>query len=956
MEARLGEWQQRLEAHFESLARRRKEAGSHIFALEHGLSQEELDQVRPALRSHRRVSSSLTRHWLLWVVYATELGYDYAGDEYWRSFEAKTPYWEYRYRARIKTDFRKFQRTFQGVVPSGPWAEHFRIIAWPITHAILPLYLQRQFARALYELRFQLASATALEPRKIGRLLAVHEQHASTRFQEFLQQEDLTGRIVLALLGAEASQCKAPLHRPTLDRLLADLEKVRRTREWLKETRRVVSDRFKGIGRGTGLSPGRRGGALLGGLKPELAEYDVRPNLLLRHAGEGRWSVFLEVPSFRDVAAHNAEVHAFLQRTRCRLNGGGDMKPTGWLLSGRRKGILRSWPDGSKPLIEFERPHALVDNLLEFECRLSSGTIWLFRIGKDGMAREITGHVVRPDHDYILVSRRDLPHVDFHAKPCKLDCAGVKAFRLAIPPQASASLTAWLGTVELQVARTIRVWSAGLPARGWDGDGRSEWLTTEIPFLGIAHDHPVDAYTFRLNDEPETMIPADGTGDAMFVRLPRLPVGTHELRVTARRSPALEAIAATPAAKGYVELRVREPEPWTRGVGSHPGFTVYCDPTDADLDTFWRNNLRLSVHGPKRYHVTFTVGLESADGREILCEQVGRPMSLPVTQEAWRRRLEGFLKPEELAWSYVEAASGTLTIEGQTLGRRRLRFEHDALPVRWAMTYKQHKVTLRLVDDSGQVASDPKIFFYSLERPAQAVPYEVEQARSGIDVDPPGGLFLAEHGSHADSVVISAILPSAGLKGLGVTPRFGQVARSAHSLGATLRLLGLWQAPRLAGFLVSIRHRIVMDGLIRVFYEAVCGANWADAEARFRKKPKSLAAFGILTSRVDKRCDFALALRREHSRINKDNAQRVRWFADVASHFNICRDSRLSEFALRLASQPGRFGTNPSHDLQKLLGQITNNPAILRGARLLALLSAAEGDEEDVPVLPRWQW
>ena len=956
MDARLEEWQQRLEAHFESLARIRAESDFPVFALEHGRSQEELNDIFLALRSQFRTRSSLRRHWLVWVIYATELGYGYEGDEYWRSFEEQTPRWELQYRYRIQTSFRKFQRAYHGVVPSGPWAEHFRIIAWPITHAILPVYLQRQFAKELYELRFHLASVTALEPRMIGRLLAVQGQYASTRFQEFLQQEELTGRIVLALLGAEASESKAPVHRPTLQRLVADLEKVRRAREWLKETRRVVSDRFKGIGSGTGLSAGRRYVERPGRLRWELERLDVRPNLLLRHAGRGRWSVLLEVPSFRGVAALNADVHSFLQCTRCRLNGGGDMKPTGWLVSGRRKGILRSWPDGSKPLIELERPHPIVDNLLEFGCRLSPGPIWLFRIGSDGIAREISGRVVRPDRAYIVVTLRDLPQGGIDVKPCKLDCAGVKSYRLAIPSHVPASMTAWLGNLELQVARTIRVWPAGLPGRGWDGEGSSVWLTTEAPCLGIAHDHPVEGYTFRLNQEPETVIPADGTGDPMFVRLPRLPVGTHKLRVVARRSPALEAVATTPAAKGYVDLRVREPEPWTSDLGSHPGLIVYTDPNDADLDTFWRNRLRLSVYGPKQYLVTLTVRLESADGQEILCKQVGRPTSLPVTREAWRRRFEKFLEPEELAWRYVEAASGTLTIEGQTLGRRTMRFEQDALPVRWAMRYVRRNVILRLVDDSGQDSSDPEILFYSLERPAQAVRFEVEQARSGIVVDPPGGLFLATHGAHADSVIISAGLTSEGLKGLGVTPKFGQMSKSARSLGVALRVLGRWQDARLAGFLVSIRHQKAMEGFAQAFYKTLCGAKWAEAESEFRKNSKSLPGLGLLTSRVDKRRDFAIALRRNQSRMNEDSAQRVRWFVDAASRFNICRDSRLSEFALRLASQPSRFGTSPPDDLSKLLGQITNNPAILRGARLLALLSAAEADHGAVPVLPRWQW
>ncbi|MDE0106148.1 MAG: hypothetical protein OXN89_27535 [Bryobacterales bacterium] len=251
MTALLDKQQERLERHFESLAHLREGSDVPIFAMEHGLCPEELRQITPVLQSRLNANLPLAPHWLLWVVYATEVGYDYAGDEYWHSFEKQTPGWEYPDRGKVKAWFQKFQRAYNGVVPSGPWAEHFTIIAWPITHAILPVYLQRQFARALYDLRYRLATLVALDPPVVGRLLAVNVNLPTTRFREFLQQEELTGRIVLALLGAEPSESEELIYQPTLSRIVTDLDGVRNSREWLKETRRVVSDRFKGIGRGS---------------------------------------------------------------------------------------------------------------------------------------------------------------------------------------------------------------------------------------------------------------------------------------------------------------------------------------------------------------------------------------------------------------------------------------------------------------------------------------------------------------------------------------------------------------------------------------------------------------------------------------------------------------------------------------------------------------------------------
>lgn len=153
----LDEWQARLENHFTSLAHARSDSGFHIFVLEHGLNDAELDEISSQLLEQQSPSWS---HWLLWAVYATERGYHYEGDEYWPSFEEHAKSWEYNDRYKLSRWFKRFQREYYGVLPSGPWAYHFRIIAWPITHAILPRYLQLQFAKALYELRYHIARLT----------------------------------------------------------------------------------------------------------------------------------------------------------------------------------------------------------------------------------------------------------------------------------------------------------------------------------------------------------------------------------------------------------------------------------------------------------------------------------------------------------------------------------------------------------------------------------------------------------------------------------------------------------------------------------------------------------------------------------------------------------------------------------------------------------------------------
>ena len=949
MDSPLVQLQQRVKGHFDALMRTRDTSTFPIFALEHGLNGRDLKRIQEMLRScalNERPLSS--RYWLFWVIYATELGYGYEGDEYWGSFEDKTPGWEYQHRTRIKAWFRRFQSTYGGVIPSGPWAKHFSIIAWPITHAILPVYLQRQFAELLYDLRFRLASRTALDAGSIGRLLAVQASQATKRFKVLLEQEELTGQIVLALLGGEPAE-GILIHPLTLKRIVADLERVRNAREWLKETQRVVADRFRGIGRGIGQVMPRPSGDAHDRARLDTSHLAIQPSLMLRHAGGDTWSVFLEVKSFRPVAALSSKIHSFLRSTRCRLNGARDFKPTGWLLFGDRKGALRSWPDPTSPLIHFERSDPTMDHLLESEFRLHPGPTWLFRVGTDGIAHHIAGRIVRPSFNYIVVTTAPLPDALEGVTPCNLACESVRGYRLSMPSPVSAEMTTRLKEMGLHVARTIRVWPAGLPGRGWDGEGSSEWLTTESPCFGIDHDHPIESLSFRLNDEPETLIRTHGADHPLFVRLPPLSAGTHKLTVKAKRSPELESVAPAPAAEGFVRLVVREPEPWTPGVTSHPGLIVKVEPDHADLDTLWRNKLNLSVNGPEGFAATFHATLQSADGSKILSKRVGASMDLPITPDSWRNSFDRFLEDETRAYRYLEAASCTLTIRGDTLGTCTLRFEHEPVPVRWLIRRRRSEVVVRLVDDSGLDETDPDVCLYSMERPLEPVPLTLQAARSGSVVEPPGGLFVVIRGPHSDVVLVSAVLAKPGFQGLGMESRFPGLQRNAHMLCAYFRHLAFWRDARLFGFLAPLRHRKVMKSAVEALREVLCGENWARAERRFREHARSDTSLESLAASVDNRTGFGGVLCRrfaEESTVGLTDA----WFVDAAARNNVCQDRDLSKFALRLANDKPLVVAEVADypGLERLLANLTDNPAILRAARLLTLLrNSPSGDAAD---------
>jgi len=241
----LPELERRLQAHFEQVRRDRPE-GKPIFALEHGLESGELRELATAICAHVATKAPSSEHSLPWIVYAAELGYRYAGDEYWQTFEEETPGWVvHGKRQWLRERFQWFHQRFQGAKPAGPWAVHFSIICWPITHAILPRDLQRQLAKVLFQLRHAFSAELFVSPAKLGELIAARSWEGTSRFQNLAQETLLIGQIAAALL-LEGEQGTAGLLLPsTLKRIGTDLDRERTAREWLRGARSLAQERAR---------------------------------------------------------------------------------------------------------------------------------------------------------------------------------------------------------------------------------------------------------------------------------------------------------------------------------------------------------------------------------------------------------------------------------------------------------------------------------------------------------------------------------------------------------------------------------------------------------------------------------------------------------------------------------------------------------------------------------------
>lgn len=953
MPGSLDEWQERLDRHFSDLAASRAGSGFPIFALEHNLSDGDLQEIASLLHSYLKGNQRLSAYWLLWVVYATEQGYGYDGHEYWVSFEENTPHWHERGRAHyLQTYFLKFQKAYNGVVPSGPWAGWFKNISWPITHAILPRYLQLQFAEALHDASYQLARMQNPTPAAAGKLLASNAWEASSRFQEFLQQEELAGRIVLALLEQENTQGQSPIYPKTLKRIVDDLVNVRRAGEWLKEARRVVSDRFHGVDRSpTGYSFGQDGSAA----RPiqTVEPHSVRPALLLRRSSATSWSVVVEVPSFSSVARLSPELTRFLKSTRCTVAGTGDtMLPAGWSLYGQQKRVMKSWPQDGAPMIAFERHNAVLQNILRGECQFPKGPVWVFRVGSDGLAHEITGRTVRPGQRYVLLSRNPLNVSVSFATSTDIECNGVSGMMLAMPEAVEARDTAELHKLGLQVARNIRVWPAGLCVRNWDGEGHGDWLSTEAPCFAIAHDYAVEEYYVRLNNEPEMTIEGTRAGQPIFVRLSALAPGRHVLSVRAKRIGLSVGSAALRDLQGRVELKVRDPAPWKPGTTSYSGLAVSIDPPDPSLDAFWEGSVRVSVLGPEGHDVVCSIALTGRNGVSVLSQEIGK-FDLPVSGSSWSQRFKRFASDDSRAWKYLEASTGRFVIKGEELGEYALHLERDAKPVRWICRIASHATHVRLVDDTGQEEAAEALFF-PLKSPGVPRTIDSAAALAGIIAEEPGGLFFCKQGDFRDALIVSSSRGAANLRDLLVEPDLSNLDSDTTRL---LTLIELWHQARLAGSLAENRREHIVRCLLAQLYLALCGSRWMHAEEAFLRNRQTQDSQQLERAiEVEAHNHFPAALRHNHAQMTQGTSAGGQWFAEAARRYNVCDDPALCMFALRLAGSPFELGAVYGAESTALLARILDKPILMRGARLLALLCIATDQDRPTAYLPRWVW
>ena len=933
----LDEWQKRLELHFDdvTLAKLDQPHEPVTFAIEHGLNSEERAALAAEVRKSVQALSLQRDHYLCWAVYAAEVGYHYAGDEYWHSFTSQTPGWDQSYRWFIKSCLRNFSEQYNGAIPRGAWARNFSIICWPITHAILPTDLQRQLAEILYRIRHTVVVDDVSSPGQLGQIIAANSFGTTSRFAQLASEPELIGQIASALLRDD--QSGEWIEASALDRITQDLNVEEQARSWLHHAKDHVSRRAQV----KGLKGGRRaprGDDTSGAQAPRPK---IRPTLALRPVRDNQWRLVVEAPNFTPLVRHYSEVQPILQRATVRL-GSHERSYSGRALLHSSLPVPQlKWPTPLEPLIKVEPSHPDLDALLMHETCMSPGP-WLFRLNQDGIAAEVRTGRVSLEADYVLVTNRDTDSPI--GEQVDVGCDDVTAWRFSVSSldEIENTLREW----QLLPARQIIARPTGLPAVRWDREGAAEWLSTHHPIISLKSNFAISRFEAQIDISNQVLLASAEPREQNVAHLilPVLPAGTYYLQVSAHPVDTNLRVE-----QGEMEISIRDALPDDdRAVA----LIVAQEPTEATLNQLFEGEVSFVVHGPGNRNASASLRLLKRDRISPLVERSIAPLAFPVSKETFTQRFDRLLsKDDELSRAYLQADACEIQFGGTGLGSCVHRFERPFTPLRWGLLESKDDYSITLFED---VANPDEIetMRYEFSTPLKArrlTANDLTKASNGITQP---GLYVAK----SEQYLASSIVPVRSLEELRtIRPRFFRPERDLESVKHYLETIGLWYCVESRGNLFGrYPWRVAIHALVQQVVGLISGTPWYKAERAFERNRDLLA----LSKRIPYKHwgeGWPESLMNAIAEFAKSPVeQRVARFATLTGH-----PVELCDFALRMTSQPATLFRGDSSNIDRSIRTVMQRSELVRAARFVVLGTATMTDQSiDVSHQKNvgWKW
>lgn len=960
----LDRWQEQIHEHFKVLHEFRKETPNNnpVYALEHGLNASELDRLKADIRAHIASREPFDRHWLPWVVYAAEVGYTYDGQEYWPTFESSTIGWTRfggRYRSWIRECFITFRDAFNGAAPTGPWAEWFKNICWPIRHAILPHDLQHQLAKALFDMRLFFRGELFESPPMLGNFIATHCRTGSKRFFDLLEDPVLVGQISVALLlqGQEISE--ELLLKETKARIVADLGKEQLEREWLESAQRQAATTYEGL---------RRRAASAVGIGPrdqipipaeDRLKIENTPRLFLYPRSNAKeWGVKLELQDLRSLAARIRHLGPIIAGNYCTVAGtSGAPQPRGMFLRpGPHPFALVRWPSSTEVLVSFENAPADLNAFLRMDQLIPPGNVHLFKISTENIGYEIHGKHVRPGQIYVVVSISPIRHDGMILKPFNLRCEGVYSALIETPQDITSCFEEVVKAVGLSCAKSLRAWPVGLPAKEWDEQGYGVWLAGDRIRVAVRADYELRGVQVSINrDIPSFLDVPASSGEPVLLDLSFLPFGENliEIKAVAKQQPHEDLV-------GYMSAIVREPQAWDVKTANQGALRGFVDPEIPSLEEIWANDVNIEIFGPAGRSIGCRFRLFDKTGTSVVGEKQIAGMTLPVYGQHWRNEFTAKVKKDtSMQEAYDVAHVGELFFDGEEIGYYTVAGERKSTPIRWAVHKCGHHKRLRYINES----EDERVAISQYEFTAPDNLLAIEKIGTGQTVEyADGGLFVITGGDgFGDSIVMSPHGRRMGLKDMRISPRLRNTYEREEGVRKLVALYDLWGRSRTSGNILSdLWRKQVLKCLTSRVCSVVGGKRWEEAERAYLEKNDEACLRRLkvcISDKADERYIGAV-LERDAERLSGISMSEREAFLGrlFAPHIRsldtkygvdrsgeggivirVAKANLLPGFVLRLSSAPNTVLSWEKEEFPVLLEYLLEFPVIARAGRFLVL-------------------
>ena len=958
----LDQWQKDLHEHFHLLTTVRMETADKnpVFALEHGLNQSNLDSLNYAIRAHIVEKKPLDSHWLPWVVYAAEIGYDYEGEQYWQTFESQTPGWNrfgYKYRGWIKTCYIRFRDEFQGIEPKGPWAKKFSNICWPIRHAILPKDLQHQLAKALFDLRIFFRSGEIFDsPLTLGTFLAAHCRTGTKRFLRLLENPLLVGQISFALLLQGDQISEELLLKETQDRIVADLSKEKIKQTWLEGAQREAISTYKGLRSQASMRVKSRRPSATRSVTVANSKIYFSPNLLLYPIQSTKeWEVKLELQDLTVLGTRFPDLRSVFSENYFTIAGtDGTPQARGMLLRpGPHRFNLVRFPSSEEVLVCFENAPEILNEMFLVKNIFSSSSTHLFKISAENIAYEVRMRTVRPGNRYIILSKDPLPNNDSAYNHVKVNCEGVHAATVTMPKEISSALKNTLKDIGLTCIKSLSVWPVGLPAKEWDEEGYGIWHVGERVRLGICTDYEISGLQIKVNTtKPNVFDVSASTGDPVFIDFSPLPVGENiiEIKAVGNHEPDNDLV-------GYIVAVIKDPKFWNPSQGAIRG---YVDPETPSLEDIWENIANIELYGPPGRTVKCKFYLFDNVENQTILEKDILSLTLPLYSQKWKKHFtQSAKKHSKVQEAYDVASSGSIHFDAEELGYFKVFAERRSKPIRWAVSTRGSRKEFKYVNETE--TENVEIYRYDFSYPDTPSRIDVNLNNQTLEYQE-GGLFhIKGMDGNGDSIIIPPLTKKLGLADLNLVPVLGDRYQGNTGIKHLITLFDLWSESRISGnYLIEWWRREILRSITRTLGSLVGGDNWTEAENTYNKT-KNHANFTALKKIINDKPNeryMGAALEKEAKKLSTttnrnrelflgglckqycrilDGNQKAKLGQKIGAQDVKCSSDLLPGFSLRLFSSPNTTLSLEINTFEYLLECLFEFPVIARASRFLVL-------------------